>query len=206
MKKLLLFSICFLTILSGCSSNKATSELVPTKIIEVPQTRQAKSYTCGVAVMQSILYYYGIEYRQDVLETELKSNENDGTSFKKMMSYLNKNNINTVFKQKMTIDNLKENIDNGKLTLMFIQAWNGENNYDYSNSWEDGHYVIAIGYDKERIYFMDPSTISNYTYIANEELMKRWHDYDKEAKYYQTGITISGPEIKYNKNEYKSLD
>ncbi len=59
------------------------------------------------------------------------------------------------------------------------------------SDWKDGHYVVAIGYDKERIYLEDPSTILR-SYISYQDLEERWHDTDKARKYIKTGI-VSGP-------------
>ncbi len=58
--------------------------------------------------------------------------------------------------------------------MLLIQAW-GENGVDYATDWKDSHYVIACGYDENRIYFMDPYTLGYYTYISTSELLKRWH-------------------------------
>jgi hypothetical protein len=50
-----------------------------------------------------------------------------------------------------------------------IQAWVDNNDgkfpIDWKNLWDDGHYCVAVGYDEERIFFMDPSTLGHYTYI-----------------------------------------
>lgn len=35
--------------------------------------------------------------------------------------------------------------------------------------------LSIIGYDLERFYFMDPSTLANYTYIPVQEFEDRWH-------------------------------
>ncbi|HMA07121.1 MAG TPA: hypothetical protein VKP68_04645, partial [Ramlibacter sp.] len=47
----------------------------------------------------------------------------------------------------------------------------------YADDWEDGHYAVVVGMDAEKIYFMDPSTIGNYTFIRVQEFVARWHDY-----------------------------
>jgi hypothetical protein len=36
-----------------------------------------------------------------------------------------------------------------------IQAW-AESPVPYSRDGEDGHYVVAIGYDRDSVYFVDP--------------------------------------------------
>jgi len=36
-------------------------------ILRLPHTRQATNYTCGAAALQSVLAYYGDEFREDAL-------------------------------------------------------------------------------------------------------------------------------------------
>jgi len=57
-----------------------------------------------------------------------------------------------------------------------------QNPSDWSQDWEDGHYVVGIGYDSNNIYFMDPATMGNYTYIPVDEFLARWHDKDQRGK------------------------
>jgi len=64
----------------------------------------------------------------------------------------------------MTLNDIRNFIDNGIPVIVLIQAW-AESLVDYSQDWEDGHYAVAIGYDRDTIYFMDPSTLGNYTYF-----------------------------------------
>ena len=53
------------------SSNEVPSIHTIDNFIRVPLTRQATDYTCGVAALQSILYYYGQEFLEDDLMEKL---------------------------------------------------------------------------------------------------------------------------------------
>ena len=149
--------------------------------IRMPLSRQAKSYTCGVADMQSILYYYdyGEEIREDILARELKSNPDIGTNYNNLIAAAQSRGIQVEVHKDMTIDELKSALRSKKPVMVAIQAW-GDNATDYANDWNDGHWAIAVGYDDERIYFMDPSTLGNFTYIAIPEFLTRWHDTDSD--------------------------
>jgi predicted double-glycine peptidase len=64
-----------------CSSNQTsdiqlvrkpnTLELFQNKqkieLLNLPDVRQSKSYTCGPSSLQAVLMYYGIEKREDIL-------------------------------------------------------------------------------------------------------------------------------------------
>jgi len=174
------------------------------KLIEIPKTRQATGYTCGVAAVQSVLCYNGVDRRQDELEKELKSGPEHGTNNREMIRVLNDCGLKNEMRHNMEIDDIIKTVDGGGVVICLIQAWHGEKNHDYADEWEDGHYVVAVGYDDERIYFMDPSTIDNYTYIEKDELLKRWHDYDEDQRYYNAGIVIENTP-KYNSRAFLKM-
>ena len=162
-----------------------------TNIIRVPTCRQSFDYTCGVASLQSIMRYYGDEIREDSLSKELGATPEDGTECVKIAQVAKDKGYQVDMKTEADIGDLKRSIDKGIPSIVAIQAWNDDPKKDDSNDWEDGHYAVAIGYDSKNIYFMDPSTLGNYTYIPCDEFLKRWHDEDKGKKYTQTMISIS---------------
>lgn len=178
-------------------------------ILRVPLVRQATDYTCGVACVQSILRYGGYDFdiREDKLAKILKADPQDGTNTRNMVEYLNSVRYSAeensddmiaregvqVFKAEakdnLSLDQLTSFIDEGKPVICAIQAWGSME--DYSEEQEDGHYVIAIGYDTDNIIFMDPSTSGSYTYIPRGEFLTRWHDYDEFASLNCFGIVVT---------------
>lgn len=145
-------------------------------LIRLPLTRQDTDYTCGVTALQSILGYYGIDKRLDELSAAAKANPEEGTSYKNIANYATSQGFDVNIRTNMTLDELKGYIDKRKPVLVLIQAWT-ESHYAADRD-EDGHYVVAIGYDKNNVYFMDPSTLGHYTYIPTTEFVSRWHDRD----------------------------
>jgi len=107
----------------------------------------------------------------------------------------------------MNIKNIKNYINKKIPVILLIQAWPGRKVKNWKNCWQDGHYVVAIGYDSKKIYFEDPSAFLR-TYLGYKELEKRWHDIDssKNKKYYNLGIIIRGPRIKYNSKKLIHMD
>ena len=155
--------------------------------IKVPLCRQGKDYTCGIAAMQCILaYYINNPPSQDEMAKEAKSNRASGTKYKNLQKLAENKGCKTQIykneKSDVAITRLKEILDDGKPVIVLIQAWREPNFIDpisgYENDYDDGHYVVAMGYDSNNIYFMDPSTLGNYTYIPNDEFIVRWHDID----------------------------
>lgn len=210
-RKTLLLTCTGLMLLFGTGAKQSSAEQpqLPENLISLPVVRQGTGYTCGVACVQSILYYNGIDFREDNLAQELGSTPEDGTNIDQMISFLTGvtsddgwwlglgneffNGIGAEKQEEMTLEELCEAIDESHPVICCLQAWYGESGYDYTDEWECGHYAIAIGYDETNIYFMDPSTLGNYTYIEKEEFLDRWHDKAGETVCSHMGIVITNP-------------
>ncbi len=194
-----------LCLFCGCDQPATRAEapgLRPSVLIEIPQTRQATSYTCGVAVLQSLLRHNGVLYRQDVLEEKAGATPERGTTPEVIMRILEEHGIGAELRENMTLGQLRGLIDAGKPVICFLQAWNDDPLTDYSVAWDDGHYAVAVGYDQDRIYFMDPSTIANYTYIPNNQFLGRWHDGDEKHQIYYAGIVVTNPNPVYRRDAF----
>ena len=197
----------------------------PRKLIKLPIFRQSEGYNSGVACVQSVLRYanYYFDIREDNLSGALGSDPEEGTKWYSIVNYLNSVRLNdedtqwfrAEKREHMTVGDLMREIDEGHPVICHIQAWdwdeNGEYsmNHDYSNEWECGHWVVAVGYSKassnesenhanmlsDCIFFMDPSTSGNYTYITRDNLVQRWHGYttdenNQRADMIQMGIVV----------------
>jgi len=159
------------------------------KILNFPPVRQNYSYDCGVAAVQSVLFYYGVDVQYPSLKKMLKSNVT-GTPIANIKRIFKKYGFR-VIKKEMTIKEIKQYINKEIPVILPLQAWSEDKKIDWEKDWKDGHYVVAIGYDEKKIYFQDPAAIFK-TYLTYEELLKRWHDKDKKRKYFCYGLAIIG--------------
>lgn len=179
------------------------------KFLFVPLCRQSTSYTCGVASLQSILMYYGHDYREDDLAEQLKSDEEEGTRPQRIVDFAKNLGVGVEWREQLTLADVHRYIDEGKPLLVAYQAWAAwdpvQPDYNYEEQWEDGHYSILCGYDEKNLYFMDPSTLGTYTYLPNDTFLKRWHDYyhkeetGESIRLHQFGVAFSG-QVKYRRN------
>jgi predicted double-glycine peptidase len=140
--------------------------------------------------LQSILYYYGEEFREDELVQKLQPTFKEGTRYLEIAKFAQSLNFRVDVRTGMTLDDLQRLISEKKPVILLIQAWS-ESPVDYTQDWDDGHYVVAIGYDRQNIYFMDPSTIGNYTFIPIREFLDRWHDRDGQTHLHQFGMILT---------------
>ncbi|MDF2905963.1 MAG: hypothetical protein K0R34_1284 [Herbinix sp.] len=176
--------------------------------VKVPLCHQETPYSCGVACVQSLLAGYGIIYTQDVLAEYLKQKPIYGTDFRNIITFMEMLGFQASFHTDMNIDQLKAFIDKGITPLLILQAWK-EDEINYTYDWKDSHYVIACGYDGNRVLFMDPWTLGYYTDIPNNKLLTRWHTLDSSGNhYYFSGLIIKHESLPfvYIPNNIKPMD
>ena len=176
-----------------------------TKLIKVPMTRQATDYTCGAAAVQSVIGYYGEDIRESALAKELHTNSTIGTAYKQIEAFGKRHGYKVAVHKNASLTDLKKLIDGGTPAICLIQAW-PERKVDYAKDWEDGHYVVAIGYDANNMYFMDPSTLGRYTFIPIDEFLKRWHDTDGKERLHNFIMTVTKPKAQFSQDEIVRLE
>ncbi len=166
------------------------------QILNFPERRQTYNYDCGASAIQSVLNYYWIDVREDII-IKIANTTKDGTSIHGIEKIANKYWLKTDV-QKMTISKIKKYIDQKIPVIVVLQARTEKKHIDRKNDWDDWHYVIAIWYDHEKIYFEDPSSIYR-TYLINQEFRDRRHDVDIDwKKYLHYWIVVYGKTPKYN--------
>lgn len=172
------------------------------KLLRLPLYRQSHNFTCGVACVASVLRYAGYDFdtREDKLLLELAATPEDGTNSSTIVEYLRSVEYSDKTEKVLSVQSglydyeleedeilnilkgFRTNLDEGKPIICAIQAWRDGGDYE-SKTEDDGHYVVLIGYKKEKnnsdkyiYYFMDPSTSGSYTYLTEDEFILRWHD------------------------------
>lgn len=199
MKKFILL-ILVASGLSGCSRDK-------TKILDFPNPRQSYDYSCGPGVVQAVMAYYGEDFRESQLIGLLKTDKNDGTYVKDIVRFLHSRGLSTNVKQHMTKSELFSYIDKDIPVIVLIQAWGKEPDFNnhYRDCWNDGHFVVVIGYTDEDIICSDPG-LFKAGYIPIPEFMDRWHDYDeRDIKTYQLGLAVYGKKPVFVMNDLERI-
>lgn len=170
------------------------SQEAPANLIRVPLMRQGLNYTCGPAVLASMLYYYdqSKDFLEDELAKMLRANEQDGTLVADMVRVSEAEGFTVTTYYNWNLEALKASIDNGTPVIVLLQAWAEKvPGHDYKTDWENGHFAIVVGYDKKNLYFMDPSTFGNYTFIPIKQFLDRWHDMDGQERVQNFGMTVT---------------
>jgi ABC-type bacteriocin/lantibiotic exporter with double-glycine peptidase domain len=182
------------------------------KMLNFPFSRQCYNYDCGANAIQSILDYYGIDIGEGEVMRIAKTTH-AGTNFAGLKKVAEKFKLR--YKQKiMSIEEIKKNIDRKRPVIIDLQAWSGkeikekwvsDKNKYWEKDWKNGHYVVAVGYSRNKIFFEDPSATTR-TFLSYRELKKRWHDIDVGGKkYYNWGMIFYG-KPKYNPEKAIHMD
>lgn len=174
------------------------------KLLPFPENIQTYDYDCGAKALQSVLIYYGLDVREDII-IQAAHTTKSGTNPQAIVAVAKKYKLKAVAGE-MTISEVKEYIDRKIPVILALQAWTRKEKVDWINDWQDGHYVVAIGYDNDRIIFADPASIQR-TYLSYDESKKRWHDIDNRGKkYYHLGIAIFGSKPKFKDDQLIHMD
>jgi predicted double-glycine peptidase len=159
-------------------------------LIPVPLVRQQTSFSCGDAAILAVLRYYEPSrygrIPESALYAPLHTTPDFGTEPQPIATYLS-HESGLAAEARWSASNsgvdlvdLEHAVDRGEPTIVAVQAWQSvatvKKLKPWETDWDDGHYLVVIGYDSDNLYFMDPSTEDHYTYIPRDEFMRRWHD------------------------------
>lgn len=147
------------------------------KILEYPETRQVYDFDCGANSLLSMLVFAGIEPREDRIIRLAKTTEADGTDTEHVRFVLGYYGQPVKAGEGMTPNDLRRAIDAGHPTMITLQAYPEDTKIPWDQMWDQGHWVVAIGYDENRIIFEDPASFHR-TWLPDGELIARWHDLD----------------------------
>lgn len=166
------------------------------RMLAMPDVRQHTVYACGAAALQAVLAYYGIDSRQDTLMAKLGTDRKIGTRWWEIERVAGEYGLKTADFEHMSTQDLQAFIDRGIPVIIALQAWvDGPSGVpaDWERRTEDGHYIVATGYDERNFYFEDPATFG-IGYIPRAELDARWHDFDEYGwRLEHFGIAFESP-------------
>jgi len=184
-------------------TGRIAGHLIPSIILHgVPDGRQDRDYSCGAVALQTVLTYWkGQEYFEEELIELLHTTEN-GTLPEDIVRVAKGEGLSAELKEHMTMEELEKLVGEGIPVIVDGQAWRDDKDKEkpWTDVWESGHYMVVIGFDKENVYFEDPSLFGSRGVMTREEFNDRWHDYEgpvpfdeKTARVYNhMGIVIKG--------------
>jgi predicted double-glycine peptidase len=163
-----------------------------------PLVRQAYDYSCGAAALTSCLYYWGVFTGS---ETELYAQLGttcQGTSALGIMTVASSFGLDVKYGTRLSLDDLRDYLQQGYTCLLNLQAWGDYTpDTDFSQVWEDGHYVVLANLTLSDVILMDPAIPGQYGILSSDTFQARWHDWSDngDCQEFHTAILLRGQVI-----------
>ncbi|HEY3445099.1 MAG TPA: N-formylglutamate amidohydrolase [Myxococcales bacterium] len=147
------------------------------KVIPLHSLRQTFDFDCGAKALQVLLAYYGVELREDQLLAELEADKKDGVLPESMVAVARSHGFEVGSGLDWTLEDIKRPVSEGHPVIVLLQAWADRHLSleDWAANYDDGHYAIVTGYDKDVLLFEDPASFHR-TWLEADEFLARWHD------------------------------
>ncbi len=146
--------------------------------------------------MATLLYFGVFDGPESQLDQDMGATPESGTRVVNIVAEARRFGLSADPRTGLALADLDRALSHGAVVIVALQAWASSPVANWRTHWEDGHYVVLVGLDTERVYVMDPSIRTGYGYLSRDEFIERWHDYDLEAGrrvvYDQLGIVIRG--------------
>jgi len=165
----------------------------------VPDVRQSTGYSCGAAALQAVLARWGTSEREDRLIARLRSTPRNGTHPDDIVRVAREFGLRADLREGLGLEDLEAALARGTSVIVDLQAWRQKQDLPWSETWDDGHYMVLLGMDERNLYFEDPSLLGSLGYVPRREFLERWHDYEgdppldaKDRTYLRMAIFIRG--------------
>ena len=128
--------------------------------------------------MATLLYFGVFDGRESRLDEEMGATPDDGTRVVEIVAEARRFGLTADARTGLALADLVRELSHGGVVIVALQAWPTSPVTDWRAHWEDGHYVVVLGLDSDRVYVMDPSIRTGYGYLTRDQFVERWHDYD----------------------------
>jgi predicted double-glycine peptidase len=164
--------------------------------IPLPDTFQQTDWTCGAAAVRAICGYFGCGPATERQYKREMSIPHEGADPEHLMWGFVRYGLEFRAYHPMTLAQLKASVRRRRPVVLMLQAWGTigkteEPRKSYKRIWRDGHWVVAIGYDRSGVYFEDPSIQGSRGFLDYAELEERWHDWGPRYEHvHNFGISV----------------
>lgn len=166
---------------------------VPVRELRLPDVRQTTDYTCGPSALQAVLAYYGEETSEAELAKEMGATPSDGVPPEAIVRVARAHGLSPELRENLHIADLAHAVRRGVPVLVALQAWPDAPIADYSQVWTEGHYVVVLSVERDRLIFEDPSIWGSRGVLSHAEFNRRWHDQDGDRRWHHMGIFLAAP-------------
>jgi predicted double-glycine peptidase len=150
--------------------------------LAVPFSRQDTVYSCGAAVAQMVLHFYGIIRSESDLMSELRTNSETGTAHEDLIAILVDNSLYCYVNAGSSIEEMEYFL--GRSLPCVVHYLEPDN--------DEGHYAVAIGVKDGHVVLNDPWHGERFR-LTRSEFERRWSD--ERNRYPQWLLAVSPKDI-----------
>jgi ABC-type bacteriocin/lantibiotic exporter with double-glycine peptidase domain len=160
--------------------------------LNVPIVKQATPASCGPACLLAVLRYW-LGDDAPVAEADLydllEYDPKVGTDPRKLaFAARDVYGLTAGAVVGATVLQVANAVAGGTPVILQLQAWKKDDEKDYDEDWDDGHYVVAVGRRGKNLIVMDPLSPKAYRTLSAVDLRDRWHGYDGDKQ--SSGIAV----------------
>lgn len=163
------------------------------------RTRQITEYSCGACALQAVLSYWGRDVSEADLMKLLHTTSEEGTYPEDIVRGARILGFEAEAKDHLTLDEVEQFTRNGHPVIALCQVWRSEKESPASaeEDWDNGHWIVVLGVDKNYVYFQDPYARMSKAFTPRKTFVDHWHqimggDQAKNPRLMQLGIFVRG--------------
>jgi predicted double-glycine peptidase len=163
------------------------------------RTRQVTEYSCGACALQAVMSYWGTDVNETDLMRVLHTTSEEGTYPENIVRGAQSLGFEAEARDHLSLEEVEQFTANGDPMIALVQAWRGEKGSPGSvtEEWDNGHYIVVLGVDKDSVYFEDPYARMSKAFMPRQTFVEHWHqvmggDQKKNPKLIQLGIFVRG--------------
>ena len=163
------------------------------------RSRQITDYSCGASALRAVLGYWGREVDEAQLMELLHTNSEIGTNPEDIASGARSLGFDAEVIENLTLDQVERFTADGNPVIALAQVWRSERDADrpVEDEWDNGHYVVVLGVDRDYVYFQDPFIQMSKAFVPRKTFEDHWHqvmggDLERNPKLIHLGIIVRG--------------
>jgi predicted double-glycine peptidase len=163
------------------------------------RSRQVTDYSCGASALRAVLSYWGREVDEAQLMELLHTNSDIGTNPEDIASGARSLGFEAEVIENLTLDQVERFTAEGNPVIALAQVWLSEREPErpLEDVWDNGHYVVVLGVDKDHVYFQDPFIQMSKAFVPRNTFEDHWHqvmggDLERNPKLIHLGIIVRG--------------
>ena len=156
-------------------------------------------YSCGACALQAVMSYWGKNVDEIELMNVLQTTSEEGTYPENIVRGARALGFEAEARDHLSLEEVEKITAGGAPMIALVQAWRSETRAADSaaGEWDNGHYIVVLGVDKDHVYFQDPFARMSKAFMPRATFVKHWHqvmgaDLKRNPKLMQLGIFVRG--------------